>query len=84
MLHRAHCYRCLWALGSSTVFTYLVSPLHGIGFDAAEVASLLVFGVASAIGNLSGGMLADRFGPVPTSALALITMAASLILHRSR
>jgi predicted MFS family arabinose efflux permease len=71
----------LWALGALSVFTYLAIPLRGVGFDATEVSlALLVFGVAAAIGNMSGGLLADHFGPVPTSALALTGMTASLLL----
>src|SRR6185437_125902 len=55
----------LWAIGAMSVFTYLAVLLRGIGFGAAEVSvALFAFGVAAAIGNMSGGMLADHFGPV--------------------
>jgi predicted MFS family arabinose efflux permease len=71
----------LWAIGGFTVFTYLSVPLQGIGFDAANVSfALLVFGSAAAIGNMLGGTLADRLGPISTAALGLAGMATALIL----
>jgi predicted MFS family arabinose efflux permease len=72
----------LWAIGGFTVFTYLSVPLHHLGFDASEISlALLVFGSAAALGNMLGGTLADRFGPVPTAALGLATMATAMILQ---
>ncbi len=84
--HRAVLYALattmLWAIGGFTVFTYLSVPLHYLGFDASEISlALLVFGSAAAIGNMLGGTLADRFGPVPTAALGLASMATALILQ---
>jgi predicted MFS family arabinose efflux permease len=71
----------LWAIGGLTVFTYLAVPLQGAGFSAAEISgALLVFGSAAAIGNIAGGLLADRLGPAPTSAAALAGMATALVL----
>jgi predicted MFS family arabinose efflux permease len=71
-----------WAIGGFTVFTYISVPLHNLGFDASGISlALLVFGVAAAIGNMLGGMLADRMGPVPTAAFGLGGMAAALILE---
>jgi predicted MFS family arabinose efflux permease len=72
----------LWAIGGFTVFTYISVPLRNLGFDASEISfALLVFGVAAAIGNMLGGTLSDRMGPVPTAALGLAGMAAALILQ---
>jgi predicted MFS family arabinose efflux permease len=72
----------LWAIGGFTVFTYVSVPLRTLGFDASEISfALLVFGVAAAIGNMLGGTLADRMGPVPTAAFGLAVMAAALILQ---
>jgi len=72
----------LWAIGGFTVFTYVSVPLRTLGFDASAISfALLVFGVAAAIGNMLGGTLADRIGPVPTAALGLAGMAAALILQ---
>lgn len=71
----------LWAIGGFTVFTYLSIPLQGLGFSAADISlTLLVFGSAAAIGNMLGGLLADRLGTAPTSALGLAVMATTLIL----
>jgi predicted MFS family arabinose efflux permease len=72
----------LWAVGGFTVFTYVSAPLRHLGFDASEISfALLVFGIAAAIGNMLGGTLADRMGPVPTAAFGLAGMAAALILQ---
>jgi predicted MFS family arabinose efflux permease len=72
----------LWALGGFTVFTYFAVPLRGLGFDAAQISlALLVFGGAAAIGNMLGGVLADRLGTLATAGLGLAGMASALILH---
>lgn len=71
-----------WGLGGFTSFTYLAVPLHALGFDANGVSlALLVFGVAALIGNMMGGTLADRLGPLPTSTLGLCGMMISLVLQ---
>jgi len=72
----------LWAVGGFTVFTYLSVPLRNVGFDASDISlALLVFGSAAAIGNMLGGTLADRLGPMPTAALGLAGMAVALTLE---
>ena len=72
----------LWALGGFTMFTYFAVPLRGLGFDASHISlALLVFGAAAAIGNMLGGLLADRLGTIATAALGLIGMAIALFLH---
>ncbi|MGJ5176584.1 MFS transporter [Bradyrhizobium oligotrophicum] len=69
----------LWAIGGLTVFTYLAVPLHGLGFSSNEISlALLVFGSAAAVGNVLGGILADRIGPTPTMAMSLAGMASAL------
>jgi predicted MFS family arabinose efflux permease len=71
-----------WAMGGFTVFTYLAIPLHGLGLSPTEISlALLIFGVAAAIGNMTGGTLADRIGPVPTVTLGLVTMMMALTLQ---
>ena len=71
----------LWAIGGFTVFTYLAIPLQGLGFNATDISlALLIFGSAAAIGNMLGGTLADRFGPLPTAAVGLAGMATALVL----
>jgi predicted MFS family arabinose efflux permease len=72
----------LWAIGGFTVFTYLSVPLRGLGFNASDISfALLVFGSAAAIGNMLGGILADRIGPIPAATLGLAGMAMALILQ---
>lgn len=53
--------------GTFLAFTYLAPILQDItGFSANAVSLvLLVYGVSVAIGNLWGGRMADRMGPVP-------------------
>jgi predicted MFS family arabinose efflux permease len=71
-----------WALGGFTVFTYFAVPLRDLGFDASLISlALLVFGGAAAIGNMLGGVLADRLGPMATAGLGLAGMAGALILY---
>jgi predicted MFS family arabinose efflux permease len=72
----------LWAVGGFTVLTYLSVPLHALGFGPTEISlALLIFGSAAAIGNLLGGTLADRIGPIPTATLGLIAMTLALTLQ---
>ncbi|TWC00581.1 putative MFS family arabinose efflux permease [Bradyrhizobium macuxiense] len=73
----------LWAVGGFTVFTYLAIPLHQqLGFDASGVSlALFAFGSAAAIGNMTGGLMADRIGATSTAALGLAGMASALILQ---
>jgi predicted MFS family arabinose efflux permease len=72
----------LWAIGGFTVFTYLSVPLRGLGFNASDISfALLIFGSGAAIGNMLGGILADRIGSVPTATLGLAGMAMALILQ---
>jgi predicted MFS family arabinose efflux permease len=72
----------LWAVGGFTMFTYLSVPLRELGFGPTEISlALLIFGSAAAIGNLLGGSLADRIGPIPTATLGLIGMILALTLQ---
>ncbi len=66
--------------GTFLSFTFLASILQDVsGFSANAVSAvLLVYGVSVAIGNLWGGRLADRRGPVP--ALTLIFGVLALVL----
>lgn len=74
--------------GTFLSFTYLASILQDVtGFSANAVSGvLLVYGVSVAIGNLWGGRLADRRGPVPAlmlifSLLALVLLALTFTAH---
>ncbi len=74
--------------GTFLSFTYLASILQDVtGFSANAVSLvLLVYGVSVAIGNLWGGRLADRRGPIPAlmlifSLLALVLLALTFTAH---
>jgi len=66
--------------GTFLSFTYLASILQDVtGFSPNAVSLvLLVYGVSVAVGNLWGGRLADRRGPIP--ALTLIFGLLALVL----
>ncbi|MCG9761448.1 MULTISPECIES: MFS transporter [Pseudoalteromonas] len=66
--------------GTFTAFTYLAPILQQeAGFNAATVSIImLVYGVSVAIGNIYGGKLADKKGPI--SALTIIFALLSVIL----
>jgi predicted MFS family arabinose efflux permease len=71
-----------WAIGAFAVLTYLAIPLRNLGLNPTEVSlGLLVFGIAAAIGNLVGGTLADRIGPIQTVTLGLVTMMIAVTLE---
>lgn len=66
--------------GTFIAFTFLAPILRevsGFGADAVSLV-LLVYGVSVAFGNLYGGRLADRIGPVP--ALMRIFLVLALVL----
>ncbi len=74
--------------GTFLSFTYLASILQDVtGFSANAVSLvLLVYGVSVAVGNLWGGRLADRRGPIPAlmlifSLLALVLLALTFTAH---
>ncbi|WIX76704.1 MFS transporter [Amycolatopsis carbonis] len=62
------------------VFTYispLLTEVTGISTSAVKVA-LVVFGIATAAGNITGGKLADRLGTKPT--LTFVLIGTSVVL----
>ncbi|MCW4455935.1 MFS transporter [Flavobacterium sp. MXW15] len=76
--------------GTFLSFTYLASILQDVtGFSASAVGLvLLVYGISVAIGNLWGGRLADRLGPVPAlkrifALLALVLFALTFTAHNT-
>lgn len=67
--------------GTFLSFTYLASILQDVtGFSPNAVSGvLLVYGVSVAVGNLWGGRLADRRGPIPALKLIFGLLAVVLL-----
>ncbi len=68
--------------GTFTAFTYLAPILEQVsGFDASAVGLLmLVYGVSVAVGNIQGGKMADKFGPVKALTIIFAGLAAILFV----
>ncbi|RFP20332.1 MFS transporter [Duganella sp. BJB488] len=68
--------------GSFTAFTYLAPILQDItGFGANTVGLvMLVYGVSVAVGNIWGGRLADKRGPVGALKIIFLGLAAVLFV----
>lgn len=68
--------------GAFTAFTFLAPILQQVsGFGANAVSLiLLVYGVSVAFGNIWGGKLADRLGPLPALKLLFGGLALVLLL----
>ncbi|AZN33008.1 MFS transporter [Pseudoalteromonas sp. Xi13] len=66
--------------GTFVAFTYLAPILEQVsGFESSSIGLImLVYGISVAIGNIWGGILADRMGPV--KALTGIFSALAIIL----
>lgn len=68
--------------GTFIPFTFLAPILTDIsGFSAGAVGwVMLVYGVSVAAGNIWGGRLADRLGPIPALRIVFALLAAVLLL----
>jgi predicted MFS family arabinose efflux permease len=68
--------------GSFIAFTYLAPILQQVsGFSAGAVgAVMLVYGVSVAFGNIWGGKLADKKGPVRALKLIFLLLSAVLLV----
>ncbi|WP_298924662.1 MFS transporter [uncultured Ramlibacter sp.] len=68
--------------GSFIPFTYLAPILQEVsGLQASAVGwVLLAYGVSVAVGNIWGGRLADRLGPIPALKIVFAALAAVLLL----
>ncbi|SIQ21125.1 MFS transporter [Pseudacidovorax sp. RU35E] len=66
--------------GSFIAFTFLAPLLQQVtGFSATAVSGvMLAYGLSVAVGNLWGGRLADRLGPVPALQRIFLGLAAVL------
>jgi len=63
------------------VLTYLSVPLQALGSVDRDQHALLTSASAAAIGNLLGGTLTDRIGPIPTATLGLVGWVLALTLQ---
>jgi len=68
--------------GTFIPFTFLAPILTDIsGFSAGAVGwVMLVYGVSVAVGNIWGGRLADRLGPIPALRIVFALLVAVLLL----
>ena len=68
--------------GTFVAFTYLAPILQQVtGFDASAIgAIMLVYGVSVAFGNIWGGKMADKMGPVTALSYIFAGLAAVLLL----
>ena len=68
--------------GSFIPFTFLAPILTDIaGFSAGAVGwVMLAYGVSVAVGNIWGGKLADRLGPIPALRIVFALLAGVLLL----
>ncbi|PIW62710.1 MFS transporter [Shewanella sp. CG12_big_fil_rev_8_21_14_0_65_47_15] len=68
--------------GTFVAFTYLAPILQQVtGFNASAIgAIMLVYGVSVAFGNIWGGKMADKMGPVKALSYIFAGLAAVLLL----
>jgi DHA1 family inner membrane transport protein len=67
--------------GSFIPFTFLAPMLMAAGFGAGAIGwVMLVYGVSVAVGNIWGGRLADRKGPIAALKIIFALLAAVLLL----
>ncbi|MFW8590136.1 MFS transporter [Glaciecola sp. 2405UD65-10] len=68
--------------GTFIAFTYLAPILNEIsGFESSSVALiLLVYGVSVAVGNIWGGKMADKWGPIKALTVIFLGLAAILLM----
>ncbi|WP_133001972.1 MFS transporter [Marinomonas sp. KMM3893] len=68
--------------GTFVAFTFLASILESVsGFPSSAISLImLVYGVSVAVGNIYGGRMADRMGPVSALSYLFVALAAVLFL----
>ncbi|WP_369919702.1 MFS transporter [Marinomonas polaris] len=68
--------------GTFVAFTFLASILESVsGFPSSAIGLImLVYGVSVAIGNIWGGKMADRIGPISALSYIFLALAAVLVL----
>ncbi|MGL6316374.1 MFS transporter [Vibrio sp. WXL103] len=68
--------------GTFTAFTYLAPILEQVsGFESTAIGLImLVYGVSVAVGNIWGGKLADKAGPIKALTIIFTLLAAILLM----
>ncbi|MCW8335649.1 MFS transporter [Vibrio paucivorans] len=68
--------------GTFTAFTFLAPILENIsGFDANAISLImLVYGMSVAVGNIWGGKMADKMGPIKALTVIFSGLAAILVV----
>ncbi len=68
--------------GSFIAFTYLAPILEQIsGFDSSAISLImLVYGVSVAVGNIWGGKMADKMGPIKALSIIFTGLATVLLV----
>ncbi|WP_299139709.1 MFS transporter [uncultured Vibrio sp.] len=68
--------------GTFTAFTFLAPILENVsGFDSSSISLImLVYGVSVAVGNIWGGKMADKMGPIKALTVIFSGLAAVLVL----
>lgn len=68
--------------GTFTAFTYLAPILENIsGFDSSAISLImLVYGVSVAVGNIWGGKMADKMGPIKALTIIFSGLATVLVV----
>ncbi|MGR5063193.1 MFS transporter [Photobacterium sp. DNB22_13_2] len=68
--------------GTFTAFTYLAPILEDVsGFNSGAIGLImLVYGVSVAIGNIWGGKMADKMGPIKALTIIFSGLAATLLV----
>ncbi|MFA0016599.1 MFS transporter [Vibrio lentus] len=68
--------------GTFTAFTFLAPILENVsGFDSSSISLImLVYGVSVAVGNIWGGKMADKMGPIKALTVIFSGLAAILMV----
>jgi MFS transporter, DHA1 family, inner membrane transport protein len=65
----------LWNMGIYAIYTY-IAPLLQHSLALTDISGLLlVFGLGVMVGNWSGGVIADRYGPTRPLTVSLVVLA---------
>ncbi|MGR5140063.1 MFS transporter [Photobacterium sp. DNB23_23_1] len=68
--------------GTFTAFTYLAPILEDVsGFNSGAIGLIMmVYGVSVAIGNIWGGKMADKMGPIKALTIIFTGLAATMLM----